>query len=347
MTPQRKRGYFLLAGLTVILFIFHLQGREVYSTLPRYQNTYAEAGSKFEKELAQENTVNEAAIERPGTSQSSLNDERRKPWDQLKENYPIQNFLRIPAGKPAQLPRIQHSFVVETEEVKKIRLQRRGAVKKVFERCWSSYRKNAWLRDEVMPISGQANDWFGGWAATLIDSLDTLWIMNMKQEFEEAAHAAAQVDFSPGTTSLENINVFETNIRHLGGLLGAYDLSGDKRLLEKATEVGNMLYAAFDTPNRMPITRWRPAEAAKGIAQSADEAVLSAELGSFSLEFTRLTQLTGDPRFYDAAKRITNGLHQAQSKTRLPGMFHLVFNARDMMFSDGGSFKLGAMIDSM
>jgi mannosyl-oligosaccharide alpha-1,2-mannosidase len=149
------------------------------------------------------------------------------------------------------------------------------------------------MRDEVQPISGDANDWYGGWAATLVDSLDTLWVMGMQEEFEDGVNAMSRIDFSPGTSTQDTINIFETNVRHLGGLIGAYDLSGDKRLLEKAVEVADMMYAAFDTPNRMPLTRWRPMAATSGSPQRAEDAVLAAEMASFSLEFTRLTQLTG------------------------------------------------------
>ena len=60
------------------------------------------------------------------------------------------------------------------------------------------------------------------------------------------------------TTEADIINVFETTIRYLGGFLGAYDLSDGKYpiLLEKAKELGEVLYNSFDTPNRLPITRW-------------------------------------------------------------------------------------------
>lgn len=121
--------------------------------------------------------------------------------------------------------------------------------------------------------------------------------MDMKGEFAKGATAVSSLDFSPGSATLEVINVFETNVRHLGGLLGAYDLSGDQRLLDKAVEVGDMLYAAFDTPNHMPITRWRHMRAKSGLTQHADEMVLAAEIGSFGLEFTRLSQLTGDVKY--------------------------------------------------
>ena len=98
-------------------------------------------------------------------------------------------------------------------------------------------------------MSGRQRNPFGGWAATLVDALDTLWIMGMRDEFYEAVAAAEAIDFS--VTAMASVNIFETTIRYLGGFIAAYDLSGDKRLLVKAVEVGDMVYKAFDTPNRI------------------------------------------------------------------------------------------------
>ncbi len=128
--------------------------------------------------------------------------------------------------------------------------KRRDAVRQAFIRSWSSYKQHAWLHDELRPVSGGHKDPFGGWAATLVDSLDTLWIMDLKDEFYAAADQAAKIDWNK--TSETAVNLFETTIRHLGGLLSAYDLSGEPALLSKAQELGDMLYMAFDTPNRLP-----------------------------------------------------------------------------------------------
>jgi mannosyl-oligosaccharide alpha-1,2-mannosidase len=110
------------------------------------------------------------------------------------------------------------------------------------------------MKDELSPISGGYRNAFGGWAATLVDTLDTLHITGMAEKFGIALTAIKDIDFSVSTE--ETLNVFETTIRYLGGLLSAYDLSGERVLIEKAVEVGEMLYVAFDTPNRMPVARW-------------------------------------------------------------------------------------------
>lgn len=258
----------------------------------------------------------------------------------------MKEYLRFSHGLPLKLPKVQHEFGKETDEEKTKRLERLGKVKTSFEHSWSGYKKHAWMKDELSPIDGESVQSFGGWAATLVDTLDTLWIMNMTDEFEEAINAAKHIDFH--TTSEQTLNVFETTIRYLGGFLGAYDLSEGKYpvLLEKATEVGDMLYCAFDTPNRMPAMRWNWKEAFEGADQEAGGSTLIAEIGSLTLEFTRLSQLTGDLKYFDAIQRIMNEFDVKQSLTKLPGLWPVVMNAKLITFKDTG-FTLGGMADSL
>ena len=266
-------------------------------------------------------------------------------WSSLKVHYPVESMRALPTGRPLALPKVQKDFGPESESDRELRLKRRDAVKAAMQRCWNGYRKHAWKSDEVTPVSGRKHDPFGGWGATLVDSLDTLWIMGMKAEFNEAVAAASKINFDKVPS--EDINMFETNIRYLGGFLAAYDLSGDKRLLAKAREVGEMIYVAFDTPNRMPITRWDAWRAGWGNEQIADEHVVLAEIGSFSLEFIRLSMLTGDPKWYDAAQRIIELLQEQQQSTRLPGMWPVVVNARKPDFGMHSDYTLGALADSL
>jgi mannosyl-oligosaccharide alpha-1,2-mannosidase len=171
--------------------------------------------------------------------------------------------------------------------------------------------------------------------------------MGLHDEFRAAVKAIEVIDFS--TCALEEINVFETTIRYLGGFLAAYDLSGGQypALLQKAGEIGDMLYVAFDTPNRMPITRWNFKAAAAGSSQESSENMLVAEIGSLTLEFTRLSQLTGDPRYFDAVQRIMDLFDEQQSRTKLPGMWSVVVNAKTEDFMGGTGFTIGGMADSL
>lgn len=262
-------------------------------------------------------------------------------WKTVPTHYPPASIRPLPTERPKSFPKVQASkFPKPTPE----REEHRQAVKSVFTRCWTSYKAKAWLADEMTPVTGQSKNPFGGWGATLVDSLDTLWIMGMRDEFSEAVAAAATIDFTK--TNLDKVNVFETTIRYLGGFLAAYDMSGDARLLRKAVEVGEMLYKAFDTPNRMPLTRWDWSAAADGKSQVADEGVLLAEVGSMTMEFTRLSLLTGEPKWFDAVQRITDLLAAQQDKSQLAGLWPLSVNTRKEDFHSGTHFTLAAMADS-
>jgi mannosyl-oligosaccharide alpha-1,2-mannosidase len=91
----------------------------------------------------------------------------------------------------------------------------------------------------------------------------------------------------------------------------------------------------------------KPCRAAQGEAQWAPSHALSADIGSLSLEFTRLTQLTGDAKYYDAVQRIMNAFEESQNTTRLPGMWPVTLDARRLDFTQDRSFTLGAMADSL
>lgn len=180
----------------------------------------------------------------------------RVHWRPGRAHYPVTSLIPLPTGKKVSIPAIQAKPKRENSDSKTERLKRQAAVKASLVHSWEGYKKHAWLKDEVGPVAGGYKNTFGGWAATLVDALDTLWIMGLKEDFEMAVKAVEKIDFT--TTDETHINVFETTIRYLGGFLAAYDISGGKYplLLAKAVEVGDFLMDCFDTPNRMPISRW-------------------------------------------------------------------------------------------
>ena len=281
------------------------------------------------------------------TAISKPTDKIHVDWNSITQRYPVESMIPLPSGTPAKIPKIQHDFGKETKAERRTRQRRLEAVKESFLHSYKGYQKHAWLQDEVTPLSGEYKNGFGGWGATLIDTLDTLWIMDMKKEFAIAVAAVEKIDFTSADSRI--ISVFETTIRYVGGLLSAYDLSRGKYpvLLGKAVELGDMLYTAFDTPNRMPITYWEWEKAAAGDDQEAGTSVPIADIGSLSMEFTRLTQLTGDPKYFDAIQRIYDALAEQQRDTRLPGMWPLTVNARKMDFTADATFTFGAMSDSL
>ena len=54
------------------------------------------------------------------------------------------------------------------------------------------------------------------------------------------------------THVVRSVSYFETSIRHLGGLLSAYDISNDDILLQKAKDLANRLIMAYDKESGLP-----------------------------------------------------------------------------------------------
>ncbi|KZM22829.1 Mannosyl-oligosaccharide 1,2-alpha-mannosidase [Ascochyta rabiei] len=245
----------------------------------------------------------------------------------------------------AHRPRIQYRFKPDRADVAVIQEQRRLEVKRVFQKSWASYRAKAWMKDALKPISGQYVDQFSGWAATLVDSLDTLWMMGMREEFYEAVEAVASIDFGKSTAA--TVNTFETCIRYLGGLLAAYDLSGHEVLLKKAIEVGDLLYAGFNTENGMPVDFINFESAKEGSGLRVESQVVSASPGTITLEFSRLSQLTGDNKYYAAVSQVMELFYQNQNATRLPGMWPMMVSMSQKDVVSGYQFTIGGNADSL
>ncbi|KAH7371899.1 putative class I alpha-mannosidase [Cadophora sp. MPI-SDFR-AT-0126] len=272
------------------------------------------------------------------------------------EKFPPKSIISLPRRRAKKIPKIQHEPVPETAREKEVRESRLKEVRDAFLHSWKGYKDQAWAQDELRPIAGGFKTPFCGWAATMVDSLDTLWIMGLKSEFELALGELRNVDFTHKEGC--NINLFETTIRHLGGFLSAYDLSGGKYviLIEKAVELAEVLYTAFDTPNRMPTPHYMWSATDPDVRDhSASSSIVLAVLGSLSLEFTRLSQITGNDKYFDGIQKIMNELEKWQDHTVLPGMWPAMvdsarYNHSVLLGSPyvGGEeqFTLGALADS-
>eukprot|EP01063_Lacrimia_lanifica_P020392 TRINITY_DN27704_c0_g1_i1.p1 TRINITY_DN27704_c0_g1~~TRINITY_DN27704_c0_g1_i1.p1 ORF type:complete len:572 (+),score=193.00 TRINITY_DN27704_c0_g1_i1:60-1775(+) len=187
--------------------------------------------------------------------------------------------------------------------------RRRKAVKNMFRHAWKGYKEHAWGMDELIPgsaASAGSIQSFGGWGVTMVDALDTLILLGMKEEEREAREWLATMnytrDYNSGETS---VSVFETVIRHLGGLLGAYTLSPERAYLEKAVELADLLMPTFQPGER---------SFAAGSYDLAHQAIDTtdpclADVGSKQLEFSYLSMLTGDPKYAQAANYFYEHVH--------------------------------------
>ncbi|KAJ2900790.1 glycoside hydrolase family 47 protein [Zalerion maritima] len=270
-------------------------------------------------------------------------------WANFEQFYPVadDDFTPLPAntGDRVSLPRVQYDFSDSNSDSdrKEVLTARASAVKSATRKTWRTYSKHAMPHDELNPIQLSWTDPLSGWGATMVDGLDTLWIMDMKEEFYHAVREVALIDWAD--ERFLACNIFETTIRYLGGLLSAYDLSGLPVLLNKARDLGDMLLVAFDTPNRIP-SYWFNYDNARQGTQTAGLNQGSASATSLCLEFTRLAQLTGKDKYYDAVHRVSVFLASTQNSTLLPGMWPAQLDFRDMT-AEGTDYTLGAGADSL
>ncbi|XP_023000181.1 mannosyl-oligosaccharide 1,2-alpha-mannosidase MNS1-like [Cucurbita maxima] len=189
-----------------------------------------------------------------------------------------------------------------------IDVERREKVKEAMIHAWSSYEKYAWGKDELQPQSKNGFNSFGGVGATLIDSLDTLYIMGLDKQFQKAKEwVANSLDFNKNYDA----SVFETTIRVVGGLLSAYDLSGDKVFLDKARDMADRLLPAWDTPSGIPynlinLVGGRPHNPSWNGGLS-----ILADSGTEQLEFISLSQRTGDPKYQQKVENVISQLNRS------------------------------------
>uniref|UniRef100_A0A8D0GWH1 alpha-1,2-Mannosidase n=1 Tax=Sphenodon punctatus TaxID=8508 RepID=A0A8D0GWH1_SPHPU len=189
--------------------------------------------------------------------------------------------------------------------------QQRAKIKEMMKHAWDNYKRYAWGLNELKPISkqGHSSNLFGNiQGATIVDALDTLYIMEMRDEFKEAKEwVEKNLDFNVNA----EISVFEVNIRFVGGLLSAYYLSGEEIFRKKAVELGEKLLLAFNTPTGIP---WALLNIKSGIGRnwpwaSGGSSIL-AEFGTLHLEFIHLSHLSGNPLFAEKVMNIRKVLNR-------------------------------------
>jgi ER degradation enhancer, mannosidase alpha-like 2 len=185
-------------------------------------------------------------------------------------------------------------------------------VKTEFLHAWNNYERYAWGHDALKPLSKTAHDWYGqSLLMTPVDALDTLILMKLDTEADKArALITSELSFDRDIY----VKNFEITIRLLGGLLSSYQLTGDRRLLTLAEDLGNRLLPAFESPTGLPYVYVNLHS-----GQVRDPISNPAETGTLLLEFGTLSKLTGKPVFYDKAKRALVETYKRRSPLGLVG----------------------------
>ncbi|KAI9296184.1 seven-hairpin glycosidase [Neoconidiobolus thromboides FSU 785] len=232
----------------------------------------------------------------------------------------------------------REEFISDSEFHSKLDVEayRTRVIRDEFSQSWDKYRKVAMGADEIGPMDGKMiNNTWNGWGVTLVDSLDTLWLMGLKKEFKEAVEVVSHSDYKRGA---QKLSFFEITIRYLGGLISAYDLSGEKILLDKAKDLADAMLNDFSSPSGLPYVTFdfRTGKPVKDTFASL------ANVGTCQLEFTRLSLITGDNKYRQIANNVYDVLDR---KKKDRGLYNMEVNVETGDYSTN-AFGLGGGADS-
>lgn len=229
-----------------------------------------------------------------------------KPSRQLLKKAMVETTKTTKAMDMQDSAGVQRSSpaVEETQMPRGPKNARQEAVRDMMKHAWLGYRTYAWGQDELYPETRRAgNGWHVG--LTIVDGLDTLYLLGMDDEFKEAKEwVRDKLDFS----RCGNVNLFETTIRVLGGLLGAEALTGDTLFLEKARDLGNRLLLAF-TGNGVPVP-YSDINLRTGSGQWLESRVETSQITSVQLEFKTLSHITGNRTYAAIVDRVSRHIRQ-------------------------------------
>ncbi len=185
-------------------------------------------------------------------------------------------------------------------------------VKAETKHAWQGYKRYAWGHDDLKPLSKGSRDWYEqSLLMSPVDALDTLILMGLDEEATEARELiVAKLSFDHDLY----VQNFEVTIRLLGGLLSAYQMTGDERLLKLAEDLGKRLLPVFDSKTGLPYTHVN-----LRTGQIRGKVSNPAETGTLLIEFGTLSKLTGNPVYYDKAKRALVETYKRRSKIGLVG----------------------------
>ena len=185
-------------------------------------------------------------------------------------------------------------------------------VRTEFLHAWNNYERYAWGHDALQPLSKTPHDWYGqSLLMTPVDALDTLVLMHLDAEaMRTRSLIVSDLSFDRDIY----VKNFEITIRLLGGLLSGYQLTGDKRLLDLAEDLGNRLLPVFNSPTGLPYVyvNLRTGETRGAVTNPA-------ETGTLLLEFGTLSKLTSRPVFFEKAKRALVETFKRRSQLGLVG----------------------------
>ncbi|KAH0078466.1 alpha-1,2-mannosidase, partial [Aureobasidium melanogenum] len=229
-----------------------------------------------------------------------------------------------------------------------------NAVAAAFQHAWDGYSKYCLGHDTLHPVTNTCEDDFGGYGATAIDSLPTAIIFENQNVTIQILEFVAALDFKV-VRGGSRIQVFEVTIRHFAAMISAWDLLNGpfhhmvdrfdlmQALYAQMITLGDALSCAFDSPSGVPREWVDPAlcQSDKGTQNTI------AGAGTMILEFARLSDITGNQKYVNLARKAEGYLLKPQpaSGEPYPGLLGSFVNVDNgQIIGSQGSW--GALADS-
>ncbi|GAD98749.1 mannosyl-oligosaccharide alpha-1,2-mannosidase 1B [Paecilomyces variotii No. 5] len=220
--------------------------------------------------------------------------------------------------------------------------QRAEAVKEAFQFAWNGYYRYAFPHDELHPVTNGYGDSRNGWGASAIDALSTALVMRLPDVVDDILKYVPTIDYSKTS---QQVSLFETTIRYLAGMLSGYDLlkgplsdlatnqDDVEALLTQSKNLADVLKFAFDSPTGIPYnnlnitSKGNDGETTNGLAT----------IGSLVLEWTHLSDLTGDQEYAELSQKGESYLLKPEpsSAEPFPGLVGSNVNIDTGLFADG------------
>lgn len=239
--------------------------------------------------------------------------------------------------------------------------QRAAAVQDAFQTAWNGYYTYAFPNDELLPVNNSFGNsryvWVSiagltslhadcssnGWGASAIDAFSTALVMGKGTVVNEILGHIPQIDWGASYQD-EVVSLFETTIRYVGGLLSGYDLltgplsylcddnATVSAILDQAQNLANNLSFAFETSTGIPHNNLFLSNRSNDGATSNG----LATIGSLVLEWTRLSDLTGNGTYAELTQKAQSYLLDPQpaSSEPWPGLVGTNVNISSGLFLD-------------
>ncbi len=180
--------------------------------------------------------------------------------------------------------------------------------------AWRNYVELAFGHDQIKPVSGGVEEFFfpsgPGLGLSIVEALDTLYLMGLDAELETGVR---WIEKNLHFDIDGEVQVFETNIRVVGGLLAGWLATRNKTLLSLARDLADRLLPAFTkSPTGIP---YRFVNLRTGAVR--DASTFPAEIGTYISEFGVLGRAVGDQRYYDVAKKAAKACFDRRSSIDL------------------------------